>query len=136
MHYLPKLLNEKKIFQRLHNFMQSTKDNQEFVVSIEHFLYRATSVLISLDRMFHAEGQSVNLVNSYIKQIKFGDDSKIALSAEPLFEVYNQIPIALSQLVNMQNHILVILQKAFEVKSSSIEIIGFIIRRHQVKWNH
>ena len=109
MHYIPKILNERNAFLRLNTLMRDSERNEKLVVKIEHFLYRATCVLVGLSRMYVAEGMSVNLVRSYLKQIKFGADRKIAISAEPLFEVYSQIPAALSQLVNMQNQILPIL---------------------------
>lgn len=118
MHYVPRVLNQKNAFQGLNSLMRDTHGNEKFVSKIEHFLYRATCVLISLERMYAAEGMSVNLVRSYIRQIKFGKDRKIAISAEPLFEVYSQIPSALSQLINMQNQILPILQTALEINGS------------------
>lgn len=118
MHYIPKILNERNAFLRLNTLMRDSERNEKLVVKIEHFLYRATCVLVGLSRMYVAEGMSVNLVRSYLKQIKFGADRKIAISAEPLFEVYSQIPAALSQLVNMQNQILPILQAVFEINGS------------------
>lgn len=118
MHYVPRILNDKKVFQRLNSFMTNSKQNNSLFTKINHFLYRATCVLVSLERMKIAREQTITFVNYYIKQIKFGDDRKIALSAEPLFEIYAQIPAALSQLVNMQNEILPILQCALNIKSS------------------
>ena len=78
---------------------------------VEQFLYRASCILSSLQNMYEAERQTVMLVRTYIKQIKFGNEKKIAVSAEPLFFVYAQIPACLSLLVAMQNDMLIILQK-------------------------
>lgn len=66
--------------------------------------------------MHEAERQTVMLVRSYINQINFGSRNKIAVSAEPLFYVYTQIPACLTLLVSMQNETLVILQKAIGIK--------------------
>lgn len=118
MHYLPKLLNTHGYFQRLNTLLHKEGMNESSKTMIEHFLHRATSVLVSLGLMYNAEKTTVELVRSYIKQIKFGEDKKIAISTESIFEAYNQIPIALSQLVAMQNQLLPIIQKAFEIKSS------------------
>ncbi len=65
--------------------------------------------------MYAAEAQTVTLVRSYIKQIEFGPDKKITVSAEPLFYVYAQIPTCLTLLIAMQNEILVILQKIMNI---------------------
>jgi len=100
--YVPRLLNKYKVFQHL-NSVLSGKTNEKLCLKIEHFLYRASCVLASLERMYESEKHSVTLARAYIKQIRFPKDKKIALSVEPLFEVYAQIPAALSQIVNMQN---------------------------------
>ena len=84
---------------------------------VEQFLYRASCILSSLHSMHEAERQTVMLVRTYIKQIQFGEDKKVAVSAEPLFFVYAQIPACLSLLVAMQNDMLVIFQKILGIKN-------------------
>ncbi len=119
MRYLPRLLNDREFFQELNSALENIKKpNEKLTLKIEHFLYRASCVLYSLERMYSAEQASVNIVRSYIKQIKFPDNGRISVSVEPLFEVYSQIPAALSQLVNMQNLLLEIFQGLFEIKKS------------------
>jgi hypothetical protein len=76
-----------------------------------------------------AREQTINYILSYIKQIKFGTDRRIAISAEPLFEIYAQIPAALSQIVNMQNQLLPILQDALDIKSSVPKSLNAAIKK-------
>lgn len=118
MRYVPRLLNQNSMFLCLNTASRDTKGNENLTSKIDHFLYRASCVLKSLESMQAAEALSVNLVKSYIGQIKFGKDLKIAISVEPLFEVYAQIPSALSQQVNMQNQVLPILQSYLGIKAS------------------
>lgn len=90
--------------------------NEKLAGVVEQFLYRASCILSSLQNMYEAERQTVMLVRTYIKQIQFGKEKKIAVSAEPLFFVYAQIPACLTLLVAMQNDLLIILQKIIGIK--------------------
>lgn len=118
MRYLAKILNEYGFFLRLHSEMRDAKENQGFVIKAEHFLYNASCVLKSLERMYAAESSTVGLVRGYLNQLTFGSDKKFVVAAEPLFEVYSQIPGALGQLVIMQNQLLPLLQAIYKIKGS------------------
>lgn len=115
MKYHAGLLNQHGAFQGLNSLLGAVGSERFFSNSVEHFLYRASCVLSSLHNMHVAKEQTVALVRSYIKQIEFGADKKIAVSAEPLFYVYAQIPTCLTLLVAMQNDILLILQKLLKI---------------------
>lgn len=116
MKYHYGILNHHGYFQRLNGLTDHPNYNEKLAKKLEHFLYRASCVLSSLHNMYDAERQTVMLVQSYINQIKFGSENKIAVSAEPLFYVYAQLPACLTLLVAMQNEILVILQKVIGIK--------------------
>lgn len=90
--------------------------DEKLAIAVEQFLYRASGILSSLQNMYEAERQTVMLVRTYINQIKFGNDKKVAISAEPLFFVYAQIPACLTLLIAMQNDMLIILQKIIGIK--------------------
>jgi len=116
MKYHSGILNHHGYFQRLNRLSDHPNYDQKLSEKVEQFLYRASCVLSSLHNMYDAERQTVMLVRSYINQIKFGLDNKLAVSAEPLFYVYAQIPASLTLLVAMQNETLVILQKIIGIK--------------------
>lgn len=118
MRYLAKILNEYNCFLRLHTQIGIDSKNEPFVLKAEHFLYNASCVLKSLQRMFAAEASTVMLVRNYLKQLTFNDEKKFVVSAEPLFEVYSQIPGSLGQLVVMQNQLLTLLQSILGIKNS------------------
>lgn len=134
MKYLPALLNEYNYFQRTSGLLSALGADVGFSNRLEHFLYRASCVLVSLKNMYSAEEQTVMLVRSYIKQLEFGSDNKIAVSAEPLFHVYAQIPSCLTLLVNMQNELLLILQKAFDVKGEVPSSLNKAIKKGLTKF--
>lgn len=118
MHYLPNLFNQRGMFLKLNGVLRHKDTNAKLKSKIDRFLYCASCVLKSLDNMSRAEGQSVTLARSYLKQLKFPESRRIALSVEPLFEVYAQIPTCVTSIVVMQNLILEITQGICEVKSS------------------
>jgi hypothetical protein len=115
MKYHAGLLNEHKAFLGLNSLLGAVRTDEFFSNHVEHFLYRASCVLSSLHNMHLAKEQTVMLIGNYIKQIEFGEDKKIAVSAEPLFFVYAQIPTCLTLLVAMQNDILLVLQKLLKI---------------------
>ena len=116
MKYHTGLLNTHGYFLRLASSGSLPNYDEKLASLVEQFLYRASCILSSLHSMHEAEKQTVMLVRTYIKQIQFGEDKKVAVSAEPLFFVYAQIPACLSLLVAMQNDMLVIFQKIFGIK--------------------
>lgn len=118
MHYVPRLLNVHNAFRALAPLLQSEVQDFALTKKVEHFLYRACCVIAALSNMDRAAGESVRFARSYLRQISFPPDRKIALSTEPLFEIYAQIPSALSHIVSMQNLLLPILQGALKVKAS------------------
>jgi hypothetical protein len=120
---------------RLGSFMSDIEKNQRLVSKIDHFLYRATCVLVSLDGMYNSQKSAISFVGSYIKQIKFGEDNKIGISAEPLFEAYSQIPSTLTQIVNMQNQMLEILQGALKIRGSVPKSLREAVGKGLKKYN-
>jgi hypothetical protein len=118
VHYLPNKLNQYDMFQRLGGLARSPDAPEALRLKIDHFLYRASCVLVGLERMYAAESASVLLARNYLGQIKLGADRRIALSTETLFELYAQVPAALAQLVALQNATLLILQGAFQIQGS------------------
>ena len=117
MKYLTGLLNTHGYFLRLTSLGSHPNYDEKLATLVEQFLYRASCILSSLHRMHEAERQTVMLVRTYIKQIQFGEDKKVAISAEPLFFVYAQIPACLTLLIAMQNDLLAILQKIIGIKN-------------------
>ncbi|WP_420629434.1 hypothetical protein [Candidatus Leptofilum sp.] len=116
MRYQPNLLNEYGVFQRLNTLLRASGEDEPFANRLEHFLYRSSCILASLRNMYVAEEQTVLLVRNYIKQIEFDSSSRIAVSAEPLFFVYSQIPACLTLLVILQNELIGIFQKIEGIK--------------------
>ncbi len=106
MHYLPKLLNQRGIFQRLNSALRDESTAESTRKQIERFLYRATCVLVGINSIYRAEGASVTFAKSYVKQLKLPENGRVAIATDPLFEVYSQIHNTVSSLVLMQNSIL------------------------------
>jgi hypothetical protein len=134
MKYHIGLLNEYGVFQRLNSLLSDSGYGEPFSNRIEHFLYRASCVLSSLRNMYAAEENTVVLVRSYIKQIEFGADKKISVSAEPLFYVYAQIPTYLTLLVAMQNDILIILQKLLNISGEVPSSLNKAMKKDVVRY--
>lgn len=115
MKYHAGLLNQHNAFQGLSSLLGTVGSEEFFSNPVEHFLYRASCVLSSIHNMNAAKEQTAALVRNYIKQIEFGQNKKIAVSAEPLFYVYAQIPTCLTLLISMQNDLLLILQRLLKI---------------------
>lgn len=119
MRYLPGKLNQAKLFFSLNSVMSDTRADHKVQDLISQFLYRATCVIVSVEKMIIAQKFATDLVDAYKQQIIFGEDNRIAVSVEPLFEVYAQIPSALSQIVIMQNQILKICEFYFKINGNA-----------------
>lgn len=134
MHYLPKLLNQRGMFQRLNTVLRSKDTGEAGRKQIERFLYRASCVITGIQAIYQSEQTAVIFAKSYIKQLKLPENRRIAISTEPLFNAYSQIHNAVSSLAIMQNHILDLAKVILGIKSSTPASLAAAMKKGACKY--
>jgi len=84
--------------------------------------------------MIQAQNTALELVDIYRSQLKPGKLGRIAVSVEPLFEVYAQIPAALSQLIVMQNQLLKICEFHFDINGNAPSSLNKALKKCLTKF--